>query len=128
MSRMYLIIADHRKGIPKLIFLCSQLQRNPNSEKWVEATLKQCLQNYTMKISCINYMQTYSIVLSRNSKKSSFDVDHSSLGDGININRCHARIFYDFQCRCFTFEVLGKNGCFINPPVKLHSQDLLQNW
>ncbi|GFZ20110.1 SMAD/FHA domain-containing protein [Actinidia rufa] len=54
------------------------------------------------------YMQTYSIVLGRNSKKSTR--------------------------RRFALEVLGKNGCFVegvlhlpgNPPVKLDSQDLLQ--
>ncbi|KAK6145117.1 hypothetical protein DH2020_021937 [Rehmannia glutinosa] len=80
------------------------------------------------------YMQTYSIVLGRNSKKSSVDVDLSSLGGGMNISRHHARIFYDFQRRRFALEVLGKNGCFVegvlhlpgNPPVKLDSQDLLQ--
>ncbi|KAJ7950476.1 FHA domain-containing protein FHA2 [Quillaja saponaria] len=80
------------------------------------------------------YMQTYSIVLGRNSKKSNVDVDLSSLGGGMNISRHHARIFYDFTRRRFALEVLGKNGCFVegvlhlpgNPPVKLDSQDLLQ--
>ncbi|CAK9182040.1 unnamed protein product [Ilex paraguariensis] len=80
------------------------------------------------------YMQTYSIVLGRNSKKSTVDVDLSSLGGGMNISRHHARIFYDFQRRRFALDVLGKNGCFVegvlhlpgNPPVKLDSQDLLQ--
>ncbi|KAK6940508.1 Forkhead-associated (FHA) domain [Dillenia turbinata] len=80
------------------------------------------------------YMQTYSIVLGRNSKKSTVDVDLSSLGGGMNISRHHARIFYDFQRRRFALEVLGKNGCLVegvlhlpgNPPVKLDSQDLLQ--
>ncbi|XAR58744.1 hypothetical protein NMG60_11014267 [Bertholletia excelsa] len=80
------------------------------------------------------YMQSYSIVLGRNSKKSTVDVDLSSLGGGMNISRHHARIFYDFQRRRFALEVLGKNGCFVegvlhlpgNPPVKLDSQDLLQ--
>ncbi|CAH9132905.1 unnamed protein product [Cuscuta epithymum] len=80
------------------------------------------------------YMQTYSIILGRNSKKSTVDVDLSSLGGGMNISRHHARIFYDFQRRRFALEVLGKNGCFVegvlhlpdNPPVKLDSQDLLQ--
>lgn len=79
------------------------------------------------------YMQTYSIILGRNSKKSTVDVDLSSLGGGMNISRHHARIFYDFQRRRFALEVLGKNGCFVegvlhlpgNPPVKLDSQDLL---
>lgn len=80
------------------------------------------------------YMQTYSIILGRNSKKSSVDVDLSSLGGGMNISRHHARIFYDFTRRRFALEVLGKNGCLVegvlhlpgNPPVKLDSQDLLQ--
>ncbi|WCJ37997.1 SMAD/FHA domain-containing protein [Euphorbia peplus] len=80
------------------------------------------------------YMQTYSIILGRNSKKSNVDVDLSSLGGGMNISRHHARIFYDFTRRRFALEVLGKNGCLVegvlhlpgNPPVKLDSQDLLQ--
>ncbi|KAJ8749170.1 hypothetical protein K2173_018641 [Erythroxylum novogranatense] len=80
------------------------------------------------------YMQTYSIVLGRNSKKSTVDVDLASLGGGMNISRHHARIFYDFTRRRFALEVLGKNGCLVegvlhlpgNPPVKLDSQDLLQ--
>ncbi|CAN1302090.1 FHA domain-containing protein FHA2 [Linum perenne] len=80
------------------------------------------------------YMQTYSIVLGRNSKKSSVDVDLTSLGGGMNISRHHARIFYDFTRRRFALDVLGKNGCLVegvlhlpgNPPVKLDSQDLLQ--
>ncbi|XP_058196581.1 FHA domain-containing protein FHA2 isoform X1 [Rhododendron vialii] len=80
------------------------------------------------------YMQTYSIVLGRNSKKSTVDVDLSSLGGGMNISRHHARIFYDFTRRRFNLEILGKNGCFVEgvlhlpgtPPVKLDSQDLLQ--
>ncbi|XP_064943650.1 FHA domain-containing protein FHA2-like [Musa acuminata AAA Group] len=80
------------------------------------------------------YMQTYSIMLGRNSKKSTVDVDLSSLGGGMNISRHHARIFYDFPRRRFALEVIGKNGCLVegvlhlpgNPPVKLDSQDLLQ--
>ncbi|XP_021901063.1 transcriptional activator FHA1-like isoform X2 [Carica papaya] len=80
------------------------------------------------------YMQTYSIMLGRNSKKSTVDVDLSSLGGGMNISRHHARIFYDFTRRRFALEVLGKNGCLVegvlhlpgNSPVKLDSQDLLQ--
>lgn len=80
------------------------------------------------------YMQTYSIVLGRNSKKSTVDVDLASLGGGMNISRNHARIFYDFPRRRFALDVIGKNGCQVegvlhlpgNPPVKLDSQDLLQ--
>jgi hypothetical protein len=79
-------------------------------------------------------MQTYSIMLGRNSKKSTVDVDLSSLGGGMNISRHHARIFYDFQRRRFALDVIGKNGCLVegvlhlpgNHPVKLDSQDLLQ--
>ncbi|WOL11385.1 FHA domain-containing protein FHA2-like [Canna indica] len=80
------------------------------------------------------YMQTYSIVLGRNSKTSAVDVDLASIGGGMNISRRHARIFYDFPRRRFALEVLGKNGCLVegvlhepgSPPVKLDSQDLLQ--
>nr|GEV88768.1 hypothetical protein [Tanacetum cinerariifolium] len=80
------------------------------------------------------YMQTYSIILGRTSKKSTVDVDLSSLGGGMNISRHHARIFYDFKRRRFALEVLGKNGCLVEgvlhlpgtQPVKLDSQDLLQ--
>lgn len=80
------------------------------------------------------YMQTYSIVLGRNSKKSAVDVDLAGLGGGMNISRQHARILYDFERQRFVLEVLGKNGCYVegvlhypgNTPVKLDSQDLLQ--
>ncbi|GAA0145462.1 hypothetical protein LIER_05650 [Lithospermum erythrorhizon] len=81
------------------------------------------------------YMQTYSILLGRNSKNSTqVDVDLSSLGGGMNISRNHARIFYDFQRRVFALEVLGRNGCYVEGvhylpgtlPVKLDSQDLVQ--
>ncbi|KAG0489403.1 hypothetical protein HPP92_008214 [Vanilla planifolia] len=80
------------------------------------------------------YMQTYSIVLGRNSKRAEVDVDLASLGGGMSISRHHARIFYDFSRRRFALEVLGKNGCFVEgvlhvpgtAPVKLDSQDLLQ--
>ncbi|KAL8215084.1 hypothetical protein R6Q57_004533 [Mikania cordata] len=65
------------------------------------------------------YMQTYSIILGRNSKKSTVDVDLSSLGGGMNISRHHARIFYDFQRRRFALEVLGKNGCFVEGVLHL---------
>ena len=79
------------------------------------------------------YMQTYSIILARNSKKSTVDVDLSSLGGGMNISRHHARIFYDFAHRRFALEVLDKNGCFVkgvlhlpsNPPVKLEIVEMV---
>ncbi|KAL5204282.1 hypothetical protein ABZP36_009153 [Zizania latifolia] len=90
------------------------------------------------------YMQNYSIVLGRHSRKShqpdgrvdvdDVDVDLGILGGGMSVSRRHARIFYDFARRRFALEVLGKNGCFVegvlhvpgSPPVKLDSQDLLQ--
>ncbi|PKA49635.1 hypothetical protein AXF42_Ash004176 [Apostasia shenzhenica] len=80
------------------------------------------------------YMQTYSIVLGRNSKRAEVDVDLASIGGGMSVSRHHARIFYDFSRRRFALEVLGKNGCFVEgvlhvpgaAPVKLDSQDLLQ--
>ncbi|CAL0302791.1 unnamed protein product [Lupinus luteus] len=80
------------------------------------------------------YMQTYSIILGRNSKEFIVDLDLTSLGGGKKISRQHARIFFDFTCRRFALEVLGKNGCFVqgmlhlpgNPMVKLNSQDLIQ--
>ncbi|WVZ52185.1 hypothetical protein U9M48_003269 [Paspalum notatum var. saurae] len=93
------------------------------------------------------YMQTYSIVLGRHSRRSSkdppapppeaddgVDVDLGPLGGGMNVSRRHARIFYDFPRRRFALEVYGKNGCFVEgmhhvpggQPVKLDSQDLLQ--
>lgn len=80
------------------------------------------------------YMQTYSILLGRSSKTSEVDVDLASLGSGMSISRYHARIFYDFPRRCFSLEVLGRNGCIVegvhyqpgSPPIKLDSQDLIQ--
>ena len=79
------------------------------------------------------YMQTYSIILGRNSKKSTVDVDLSSLDGGMNISRHHARIVYDFARRRFALKVLGKNGCFDegvlhlpgNPPVKLEIVEIV---
>ncbi|KAJ7961578.1 FHA domain-containing protein FHA2 [Quillaja saponaria] len=80
------------------------------------------------------YMQTYSIILGRNSKTSTVDLDLSSLGGGMKISRHHAHIFYDFTNHHFALEVLGKNGCLVkgvlhlpsNTPIKLNSQDLIQ--
>ncbi|KAL5204295.1 hypothetical protein ABZP36_009166 [Zizania latifolia] len=92
------------------------------------------------------YMQTYSIVLGRHSRKKNqpygggdahpddVDVDLGILGGGMNVSRRHARIYYDFARRRFALEVLGKNGCLVegvlhvpgSPPIKLDSQDLLQ--
>ncbi|KAJ3671914.1 hypothetical protein LUZ60_007993 [Juncus effusus] len=82
------------------------------------------------------YMQTYSIIIGRSSKKmgGEVDLDLSGIGGGMNISRRHARIFYDFTRKRFALEVLGKNGCYVegvlhvpgSPPVKLDSQDLLK--
>ncbi|CAI5949385.1 unnamed protein product [Closterium sp. NIES-65] len=79
-------------------------------------------------------MQSYSVVLGRNSKKSSVDLDLSALGGGMNVSRNHARIFYDFAAREFRLEVLGKNGVYVDgqskssgsDPIPLKSQQLLQ--
>uniref|UniRef100_A0A0D3HLN0 FHA domain-containing protein n=1 Tax=Oryza barthii TaxID=65489 RepID=A0A0D3HLN0_9ORYZ len=84
------------------------------------------------------YMQTYSIVLGRHSRRRNqpvgvgvgvgvggggggggdaaaddVDVDLGILGGGMNVSRRHARIFYDFPRRRFALEVLGKNGCLV---------------
>ncbi|CAI7847298.1 unnamed protein product [Closterium sp. NIES-54] len=80
------------------------------------------------------FMQSYSVVLGRNSKKSSVDLDLSALGGGMNVSRNHARIFYDFAAREFRLEVLGKNGVYVDgqskssgsDPIPLKSQQLLQ--
>ncbi|GJP41450.1 hypothetical protein CLOM_g1125 [Closterium sp. NIES-68] len=80
------------------------------------------------------FVQSYSIVLGRNSKKSSVDLDLSALGGGMNVSRNHAKIFYDFAAREFRLEVLGKNGVYVDgqpkssgsDPVPLKSQQLLQ--
>lgn len=80
------------------------------------------------------YMRKYSIMLGRNSSKTSVDLDLRSLGGGLAISRQHARIYYDFNFRCFALEVIGRKGCIIRnvlfmpdgPPIKLNSQDLLQ--
>ncbi|KAI8531965.1 hypothetical protein RHMOL_Rhmol11G0176100 [Rhododendron molle] len=65
-------------------------------------------------------MQTYSIILGHNSKKSTVDVDLSSLGGGVNISRHHTRIFYDFTSCRFNLEILAgtvasSRGCFTSP-------------
>jgi FHA domain len=80
------------------------------------------------------YMRKYSIMLGRNSRKTFVDLDLRNHGGGLSISRHHARIYYDFNFRCFAVEVLGRKGCLIHnvlfmpgsPPIKLSSQDLLQ--
>ncbi|WOL03706.1 FHA domain-containing protein FHA2 [Canna indica] len=80
------------------------------------------------------YMQTYSIMLGRKSKRSTVDLDLTSLGGGMQVSRQHARLYFDFTRRHFALDVLGKHGCLIqgvqhnpgSPPVKLVSQDLIQ--
>uniref|UniRef100_A0A0D9XFD8 FHA domain-containing protein n=1 Tax=Leersia perrieri TaxID=77586 RepID=A0A0D9XFD8_9ORYZ len=75
-------------------------------------------------------MQTYSIILGRDSKKGKVDLDIA--GGDQNVSCQHARIFYDFTRKRFSLEVLGKlgvEGVLHLPgghPVKLDSQDLLQ--
>ncbi|KAF8694096.1 hypothetical protein HU200_038557 [Digitaria exilis] len=92
------------------------------------------------------YMQNYSIIIGRSSRRSSkdpaaaqppeadegVDLDLGVLGGGMNVSRRHARIFYDFDLQRFQLEVLGKNGCLVegvhhfprSPYIKLDSQDL----
>lgn len=52
-----------------------------------------------------NYMQTYSIVLGHDSKKSTINVDVNlfSLGGSMHISHHYACIFYDFAHRRFAF-------------------------
>ncbi|XP_044392202.1 FHA domain-containing protein FHA2-like [Triticum aestivum] len=79
-------------------------------------------------------MQSYEIIVGRNSKKGKVDFDLSAVGGDRDVSRRHARIFYDFQHRSFALEVLGQHGCYVqrvlhrpgDDPVKLKSQDLIQ--
>uniref|UniRef100_A0A8R7QGJ4 FHA domain-containing protein n=1 Tax=Triticum urartu TaxID=4572 RepID=A0A8R7QGJ4_TRIUA len=79
-------------------------------------------------------MQSYEIIVGRNSKKGKVDLDLSVVGGDRDVSRRHARIFYDFQHRSFALEVLGQHGCYVQrvlhhpggDPVKLKSQDLIQ--
>jgi hypothetical protein len=77
----------------------------------------------------------YSIILGRNVEMSEVDVDLSDFGARIKkISHHHAHIFYDFENRHFSLEVLGKHGCMIqgvtyppgSDPVKLNFQDLIE--
>lgn len=52
------------------------------------------------------FMQTYSIILGRDSKREKVDLDIS--GGDLTISRHHAHIFYDFECKRFSLLVLGK--------------------
>ncbi|KAB8111221.1 hypothetical protein EE612_048797 [Oryza sativa] len=78
------------------------------------------------------FMQTYSIILGRDSKREKVDLDIS--GGDLTISRHHTHIFYDFECKRFSLLVLGKCGCTVEgvlhlpggSPIKLDSQDLLQ--
>ncbi|WVZ65466.1 hypothetical protein U9M48_014822 [Paspalum notatum var. saurae] len=80
------------------------------------------------------FMQTYSIILGRNTKDSTVHLDLSEYGGKKRVSRCHARIFYDFEHHHFALEVLGRYGCSIqgvsylpgSDPVKLNSQDLIE--
>ena len=79
-------------------------------------------------------MQSYEIIVGRNSKKGKVDFDLSAVGGDRDVSRRHARIFYDFQHRSFALEALGQHGCYVqrvlhrpgDDPVKLKSQDLIQ--
>ncbi|KAF7059708.1 hypothetical protein CFC21_066574 [Triticum aestivum] len=79
-------------------------------------------------------MQSYEIIVGRNSKKGKVDLDLSAVGGDRDVSRRHAHIFYDFQHRSFALEVLGQHGCYVQrvlhhpggDPVKLKSQDLIQ--
>ncbi|XBI82438.1 hypothetical protein VPH35_091121 [Triticum aestivum] len=79
-------------------------------------------------------MQSYEIIVRCNSKKGKVDFDLSAVGGDRDVSRLHARIFYDFQHRSFSLEVLGQHGCYVqrvlhrpsDDPVKLKSQDLIQ--
>ena len=81
-----------------------------------------------------NIMQSYEIIVGRNSKKGKVDLDLSAVGGDRDVSRRHARIFYDFQHRSFALEVLGQHGCYVqrvlhrpgDDPVNLKSQDLIQ--
>ena len=61
-----------------------------------------------------NYvMQSYEIIVGRNSKKGKVDLDLNSVGGDRDVSRRHARIFYDFQHHSFALEVLGQRGCYV---------------
>uniref|UniRef100_M8C111 Uncharacterized protein n=1 Tax=Aegilops tauschii TaxID=37682 RepID=M8C111_AEGTA len=58
-------------------------------------------------------MQSYEIIVGRNSKKGNVDIDLSTVGEDRDVSLRHARIFYDFQHRSFALEVLGQHGCYV---------------
>lgn len=58
-------------------------------------------------------------ILHRNSKKSTVDVDLSSLCGGMNISHHHSRIFYDFAICHLALKVLGKNGYLVKSMLHL---------
>ena len=51
------------------------------------------------------YVQSYSIMIGRNSKKSMVDLDLAGPAGGLKISRNHARIYYDFDAKCFCIDV-----------------------
>nr|XP_040245773.1 uncharacterized protein LOC120964851 [Aegilops tauschii subsp. strangulata] len=53
-------------------------------------------------------MQSYEIIVGRNSKKGNVDIDLSTVGEDRDVSLRHARIFYDFQHRSFALELTGK--------------------
>ncbi|KAI5013781.1 hypothetical protein ZWY2020_046477 [Hordeum vulgare] len=79
-------------------------------------------------------MQSYEIIVGRNSKKGKVDLDLSVVAGDKDVSRRHVRIFYDFQHHSFALEVLGQHGCYVqrvlhlpgDDPIKLKSQDVIQ--
>ncbi|KAI8556917.1 hypothetical protein RHMOL_Rhmol05G0293800 [Rhododendron molle] len=61
-----------------------------------------------------NSTQTYLIVLDRNSKKSTVDVDLSYLGGCMNISRHHARILYDSRAATSTSRSSARTAASIS--------------
>ncbi|XP_002451186.1 FHA domain-containing protein FHA2 [Sorghum bicolor] len=83
----------------------------------------------------VYFIQTYSVILGRNTESYSVDFDLSKYEcRSQRVSRCHACIFYDFKLRHFVIEVIGRKGCTIrgvsylpgSVPIKLNSQDLLE--
>jgi hypothetical protein len=80
-------------------------------------------------------MRDYSIILGHNSKKIEVGLNLSGFGATIQkVSHHYAHIFYDFENRHFTLEVLGRHGCMIQgvayppdcDPIKLNSQELIE--
>jgi len=83
----------------------------------------------------VYFIQTYSVILGRNTESYTVDFDLSKYECGSQrVSRCHACIFYDFKLHHFAIKVIGRNGCTIREvsylpgsvPIKLNSQDLIE--